>query len=87
MDLGLAGKKAIVCASSRGLGKACAAALAREGCSVIINGRDTNSLQDTVTELNSLPGAAVTGVCADIGTAALRMATPSRRAHRPSPIR
>ena len=40
MDLGIAGRKAIVCASSRGLGKACAVALAREGCQVVINGRN-----------------------------------------------
>ena len=40
MDLGLKGRKALVCASSRGLGKACATALVREGCSVVINGLD-----------------------------------------------
>jgi 3-oxoacyl-[acyl-carrier protein] reductase len=72
MDLGLAGKTAIVCASSRGLGKACAASLVREGCSVIVNGRDAESLQATVTELASLGRADVSGVCADIGTAAGR---------------
>ena len=38
MDLGIAGRKAIVCASSRGLGRACARALAEAGCEVIING-------------------------------------------------
>ena len=40
MDLGLEGRKAIVCASSKGLGLACATALAREGCEVFINGRE-----------------------------------------------
>ncbi len=40
MDLGIAGRKAIVCASSRGLGFACAKALAEAGCEVVINGRD-----------------------------------------------
>ena len=40
MDLKIKGRKAIVCASSRGLGKACATALAREGCDVVINGLD-----------------------------------------------
>ena len=40
MDLGLKGRSAIVCASSRGLGKACALSLAREGVAVVINGRD-----------------------------------------------
>ena len=39
MDLGIAGRKAIVCASSRGLGKACAQALAEAGCDVVVNGR------------------------------------------------
>ncbi len=40
MDLGIAGRKAIVCASSRGLGFGCAKALAEAGCEVVINGRD-----------------------------------------------
>ena len=43
MDLGIAGRKAIVCASSRGLGKACARALAEAGCEVVINGRDAKT--------------------------------------------
>ena len=38
MDLGIAGRKAIVCASSRGLGRACALALARAKCDVVLNG-------------------------------------------------
>ncbi len=44
MDLGLEGKRAIVCASSQGLGLACAESLAREGCEVFINGRDVGKL-------------------------------------------
>ena len=51
MDLGLKGKKAIVCASSRGLGRACAFALAREGVAVTINGLDQDRLQKVATEL------------------------------------
>ena len=43
MDLGLEGKRAIVCASSRGLGKACAISLAKEGVHVVINGRNEDS--------------------------------------------
>ena len=43
MDLGIAGRKAIVCASSRGLGRACALALAQAGCDVVVNGRDGNN--------------------------------------------
>ncbi|MEI9991989.1 MAG: SDR family oxidoreductase [Rhizomicrobium sp.] len=45
MDLGIAGRKAIVCAASHGLGKACATALAREGVDVLINGRDPDALE------------------------------------------
>jgi len=40
MDLGIKGKNAIVCASSRGLGKACASSLAINGVNVVLNGRD-----------------------------------------------
>ena len=40
MDLGIAGRKAIVCASSKGLGKGCARALAEAGCEVVMNGRN-----------------------------------------------
>jgi 3-oxoacyl-[acyl-carrier protein] reductase len=53
MDLGIQGRRAIVCASSRGLGKACAAALAREGCSVVINGLDPERLERAATEIPS----------------------------------
>ena len=47
MDLGIAGRKAIVCASSRGLGRACAEKLAEAGCEVVINGRDAERLKAT----------------------------------------
>ena len=68
MDLGIAGRKAIVCASSRGLGKACARALAEAGCKVVINGRDAKKLEAAAAELSSLTGAKVTAVAADVGT-------------------
>jgi 3-oxoacyl-[acyl-carrier protein] reductase len=68
MDLGIAGRKAIVCASSRGLGKACARALAEAGCEVVINGRDGKKLEAAAAELTSLTGAKVTAVAADVGT-------------------
>ena len=45
MDLGIAGKKAIVCASSRGLGRGCALALAEAGFELTVNGRDAASLR------------------------------------------
>jgi len=53
MELGLAGKRAIVCAASRGLGKACAAALAREGVEVVITGRDVTVLEATAAEIGA----------------------------------
>ena len=68
MDLGITGKQAIVCASSRGLGKACAVSLAREGCHVVINGRDNDSLESTADELRRMGAGAVTAVNADINT-------------------
>ena len=68
MDLGIAGRKAIVCASSRGLGKACARALAEAGCEVVINGRDAKTLNTTAGELASLTGARIIAVAADVAT-------------------
>jgi 3-oxoacyl-[acyl-carrier protein] reductase len=69
MDLGIAGRKAIVCASSKGLGKACARALAEAGCEVVINGRDAKALNTTAAELASLTGARIIPVAADVATA------------------
>ena len=68
MDLGIKGRTAIVCASSRGLGKACATALAREGCSVVINGLDEARLAAAAEEIRTSTGASVTAVRADITT-------------------
>ncbi|MBX6330026.1 MAG: SDR family oxidoreductase [Pseudolabrys sp.] len=69
MNLGIAGRKAIVCASSRGLGKACAKALAQAGCEVVINGRDARQLQATAEEISGQTGARVIPVVADVATA------------------
>jgi len=69
MDLGIAGRKAIVCASSRGLGKGCARALAEAGCEVTINGRDAKRLEATAAELRSATGVKITAVVADVSTA------------------
>ena len=69
MDLGIAGRKAIVCASSRGLGRACAKALAEAGCDVVINGRDGERLAATAAELRNTTGAKVIAVAADVATA------------------
>jgi len=68
MDLGIAGRKAIVCASSRGLGRACAEALARAGCEVVINGRNRDVVEAAAAELRQTTGATITGVAADVAT-------------------
>src|SRR5438128_6419541 len=70
MDLGISGRKAIVCASSRGLGRGCAFALAQAGCEVIVNGRDSKALEATAAELRKSTGAKVSAVLADVATPA-----------------
>jgi 3-oxoacyl-[acyl-carrier protein] reductase len=80
MDLGIAGRKAIVCASSRGLGRACAKALAAAGCAVVINGRNGEQLAATAAELRQATGGTIIPVVADVasadGQAALFAACP-----------
>jgi len=80
MDLGIAGRKAIVCASSRGLGKACARALAEAGCEVVINGRDAKKLDAAAAEIAKATGAKIIPVTADVaapeGQKALLAACP-----------
>jgi 3-oxoacyl-[acyl-carrier protein] reductase len=68
MELGIAGRTAIVCASSRGLGKACAAALAAEGVNVVINGRTPETLETAAQELSAMSGRKVTPVLGDVTT-------------------
>ncbi len=68
MDLGIAGRKAIVCASSRGLGRGCAEALAAAGVDVVINGRDAANLDQVAAEIRKATGATVIPVVADVGT-------------------
>ncbi len=74
MDLGIAGRHAIVCASSRGLGFACADSLAREGVHVTINGRDADSLATAAEHLTSRHGVAVQSVAGDISDPTTREA-------------
>ena len=69
MDLGIVGRKAIVCASSRGLGRGCALALAQAGCEVVINGRDKARLEATAAEIRAAARGKVTAVGADVATA------------------
>ena len=68
MDLGIAGRKAIVCASSRGLGRACAERLAEAGCEVVINGLDPIRLEATAADIRSKTGTKVTAVAANATT-------------------
>jgi 3-oxoacyl-[acyl-carrier protein] reductase len=68
MDLGIRGRKAIVCASSQGLGRGCARALAEAGVAVIINGRNRALLEQTASEIRQATGVEVTPVLADIST-------------------
>ena len=68
MDLGIAGRKAIVCASSRGLGRACAMRLAEAGCEVVVNGLDPARLEATAADIRSKTGAKVHAVAANVAT-------------------
>ncbi len=70
MDLGIAGKRALVCAASKGLGRGCALALAREGVHVTIVARGREALEATAAELEKVSprGTAITWIAADITT-------------------
>jgi 3-oxoacyl-[acyl-carrier protein] reductase len=70
MDLGIRGRTAIVCASSQGLGRGCAQALAEAGVALVINGRNQSLLAQTAEEIRQAWGVAVTPVIADVSTAA-----------------
>jgi 3-oxoacyl-[acyl-carrier protein] reductase len=73
MDLGIAGRWAIVCASSKGLGRGCAMALAQAGCHVVVNGRDATRLEATAEEVRAT-GAKVVAVAGDVGEVKVREA-------------
>jgi 3-oxoacyl-[acyl-carrier protein] reductase len=81
MDFGIAGRKALVCAASKGLGKGCAWALAAEGVEVVITARGRDELEATAAELRAKTGARITAVAGDIttpeGRAAALAAAPS----------
>lgn len=68
MDLGIAGRRAIVCAASKGLGRAAAESLAREGVHVTICARTPEALARTAEEIRGLGGGDVTAVACDITT-------------------
>lgn len=75
MDLGIAGRWALVCAASKGLGKGCAQALVLEGVNVVVTARGREALEATAAELRALaPGVEVRAVAGDIATAEGRAA-------------
>jgi 3-oxoacyl-[acyl-carrier protein] reductase len=66
VDLGMAGRKAIICAGSRGLGYACALSLAKEGVVIYLNARDKTKLEAAAAEISRTAGVQVVPVAADI---------------------
>lgn len=72
MDLDISGRKAIVCAASKGLGRACAMSLGREGVELVINARTAETLEATAEEIRKETGTKVTAVACDITSEAGR---------------
>jgi 3-oxoacyl-[acyl-carrier protein] reductase len=81
MDLGIAGRGALVCGSTRGLGRAIAARLAAEGCTVAVNGRDQARTAAAATELARQTGATVVAAPGDVSdpAAAAALVAGARR--------
>lgn len=69
MDLGIAGKRAVVCASSKGLGLGCAEALAAAGCNLVMNARGSEALEASAEAIRTAYGVDVVTVAADVATA------------------
>ena len=74
MDLGIEGRQAIVCAASKGLGFACAMALAREGVGLVITGRNAEALAAAAARIREATGVSVRAAAGDITTVAGRAA-------------
>lgn len=72
MELGIRGKKAIVCASSRGLGLGCATALAEAGCDLVMNGRDAAVLAAAAENIRSTYGVDVVEIAGDVSDPSVR---------------
>ncbi len=72
MDLGIRGKRALVCASSKGLGRGCAAALAEAGVDLVMNARGAEALESAAADIRTAFGVSVVTVAADITTEAGR---------------
>lgn len=68
MDFGIKGKRALVCASSKGLGRGCAEALAGEGVNLVLNARGEEALEATAEHIRATYGVEVVAVAADITT-------------------
>ena len=68
MDLGIGGKRALVCAGSKGLGRGCAEALAAEGVEIVLNARSLDVLESTAEEIRSTHKVSVTTIAADVTT-------------------
>lgn len=68
MDLGIRGRNALVCGASKGLGRACATSLAREGCNITIVARDREQLEKTAAEIRAATNTKITVVATDITT-------------------
>ena len=68
MDLGLKGKRALVCASSKGLGRACAVSLAREGVDLVMVARGAEALEAAAEAIRIESGVTVTAIAADVTT-------------------
>jgi 3-oxoacyl-[acyl-carrier protein] reductase len=74
MDLGIEGRSALVCAASKGLGRACALALAREGANVTIVARGVEALEKTAKEIRDASSVSIAAIVADIATETGRQA-------------
>ena len=74
MDLGIKGRRAVVCAASRGLGRASALSLARNGVDLVINARDEKTLEETAQAIREETGTAVEAVAGDISEPAVQAA-------------
>ena len=68
MDFGIKGRRALVCASSKGLGRGCAEALAEAGCDLIMNARGAEALEETAQSIRNAHGVNVATVAADVTT-------------------
>jgi 3-oxoacyl-[acyl-carrier protein] reductase len=68
MDLGIRGRRAVVCASSKGLGRGCAEALAAAGCDLVMNARGAEALKEAAGAIRTAHGVSVEAVAADVAT-------------------